>query len=136
MVYVAAKQAWLRDRVAPVSTKIAPVSNGEKLKVLDHERRFFQVQTPDGKTGWIEEHFVIDEPTYNAFQALGREHAKDPVVATGVLRDELYAHLSPGRDTERYFLLPRGRQTAIAGAGEYPKTHSGGGFPRATTQGC
>ena len=108
VVYVAAKQAWLRDRVAPVSTKIAPVNNGEKLKVLDHERRFFKVETADGKTGWIEEHFVIDQPTYDEFQALGREHAKDPVVATGVLRDELYAHLSPGRDTERYFLLPEG----------------------------
>jgi SH3-like domain-containing protein len=108
VVYVAAKQAWLRDRVAPVSTKIAPVNNGEKLKVLDHERRFFKVETADGKTGWLEEHFVIDQPTYDEFQALGRQHAKDPVVATGVLRDELYAHLSPGRDTERYFLLPEG----------------------------
>ena len=45
VVYVVVKQAWLRDRVAPVSTKIAPVTNGEKLKVLDHERRFYQVLT-------------------------------------------------------------------------------------------
>lgn len=108
MVYVVAKQAWLRDRVAPVSTKIAPVTNGEKLKVLDHERRFFQVEAPDGRKGWIEEHFVIDQPTFDEFQKLNRDHAKDPVVATGVLRDELYAHIAPGRDTDRYFLLPEG----------------------------
>jgi hypothetical protein len=108
VVYVAAKAAWLRDRVAPVSSKTAPVSNGEKLKVLDRERRFLNVETPDGKTGWIEEHSVIDQPTYDAFARLGREHAKDPVVATGVLRDELFAHLSPGRDSEHYFLLPEG----------------------------
>ena len=107
-VYVAVKEAWLRDRIAPVSSKVAPVTNGEKLKVLDRERRFLQVQTPDNKTGWIEEHFVIDQPTYNAFQSLSRDHAKDPVVATGVLRDELFAHISPGRDTERFFLLPEG----------------------------
>jgi hypothetical protein len=108
IVYVAAKEAWLRDRVAAVSSKVAPVSNGEKLKVLDRERRFLNVVTPDGKTGWIEEHSVIDQPAYDAFQRLDREHAKDPVVATGVLRDELFAHLSPGRDTERFFLFPEG----------------------------
>ena len=108
VVYVAVKEAWLRDRIAPVSSKIAPVSNGERLVVLAHDRRFYQVRTPDGKTGWIEEHFVIDQPTYNAFEALSREHANDPVVATGVLRDELYAHLSPGRDTDRFFLMPDG----------------------------
>ncbi|HEY3989979.1 MAG TPA: SH3 domain-containing protein [Acidobacteriaceae bacterium] len=108
VVYVAAKEAWLRDRVAPVSTKVAPVTNGEKLRVLDRERRFLSVKTPDGKTGWIEEHFVIDQPTYDAFQALDREHAKDPVVATGVLGDELFAHLAPGRDTDRFFLMPEG----------------------------
>jgi hypothetical protein len=108
VVYVTAKEAWLRDRIAPVSSKIAPVSNGEKLAVLGHDRRFYQVRTPDGKTGWIEEHSVIDQPTYNAFQTLSRDHAKDPVVATGVLRDELYAHLSPGRDTDRFYLMPEG----------------------------
>src|ERR1700749_4029423 len=59
VVYVTAKVAWLRDRIAPVSSKIASVSNGEKLAVLGHDRRFYQVRTPAGKTGWIEEHFVI-----------------------------------------------------------------------------
>lgn len=107
-MHVVAKQAWLRDRVAPVSTKIAPVTNGETLKVLDHERRFYQVKAPDGRTGWIEEHFVIDQSTYDEFQALSQAHARDPVVATGVLRDELYMHIAPGRDTDRYFLLPEG----------------------------
>lgn len=107
-MYVIAKRTWLRDRIAPVSSKVAEVSNGEKLVVLDHERRFVNVRTPDGKTGWLEDHAVIDQATYNAFQLLNKEHAKDAVVATGVLRDELFAHLSPGRDTDRFFLLPEG----------------------------
>ena len=73
---------------------------------MDRDRRFLNVRTPDGKTGWLEEHAVIDPQTYNAFLKLRRDHEKDPVVATGVLRDELFAHLAPGRDTDRYFLLP------------------------------
>ena len=108
VVYVVSKRTFLRDRIAPVSTKVAEVSNGEKLEVLDRERRFLNVRTPDGKTGWLEEHAVIDPETYKAFQGLRNAHAKDPVVATGVLRDELFAHVAPGRDTDRFFLLPEG----------------------------
>jgi hypothetical protein len=108
VVYVAAKQAWLRDRIAPVSSKVEQVNNGEELTVLGRERRFVSVRAPSGKTGWLEDHAVIDRPTYDAFQALSRDHAKDAVVATGVLRDEIFVHLSPGRDTERLFLLPEG----------------------------
>ena len=108
MVYVAAKQAWLRDRIAPVSSKVEQVNNGEQLTVLGRERRFVNVKTPSGKTGWIDDHAVIDRATYEAFQEMSRGHAKDTVVATGVLRDEVFARLSPGRDSERFFLLPEG----------------------------
>ena len=105
-VYVISKGTFLRDRLAAVSNHVADIHNGERLTVLEHERRFFKVKTPDGKIGWLEEHAVIDQGEFDKFTALDTEHAKDTVVATGVLRDDLFLHRAPGRKTEHLYLLP------------------------------
>lgn len=105
-VYVQSKGTFLRDRVAAVSNKVADVHNGDRLTVLQHERRFFQVRTEAGKVGWLEEHAVIDQADHDKFEALKTEHAGDPVVATAILRDELFLHLTAGRKTDHLYLLP------------------------------
>jgi hypothetical protein len=105
-VYVQSKGTFLRDRVAAVSNKVTDVHNAERLLVLQHERRFYQVKTDDGKVGWLEEHAVIDQDAFDKFDELDTAHANDPVVATAVLRDELFLHISAGRKTDHLYLLP------------------------------
>ena len=104
-VYVTAKQATLRDRVAAVSNRTGEVANGEKLKVLDHARRFVKVQSADGKVGWVKEVEVAAEDVVGQFDQLKEVHAKDPNVASAVVRDTVYMHLKPGRETEHFYLL-------------------------------
>ena len=120
-VYVTAKQTYLRDRVAAVSNRTATVDNGDRLQVLEHGRRYVRVETAKGEQGWIEEKAVATQGVFDQFQALGKEHQGNPTVASGVVRDEVYLHLKPGRDTEKFYRLAEGEKLNLLVRASLPK---------------
>jgi hypothetical protein len=120
-VYVSIKEMFLRDRLAAVSTRVAEVKNGEHLEVVSEDRRFYRVKTASGAIGWIDDRAVIDQQTYDEFAALQKEHIHDPVVVTGVLRDESNVHLAPGRDEVHFYMLPANAKLQLLMRASVPK---------------
>ncbi len=111
--YVSVAEATLRDRVAPVYNHVGTVKNGERVEVLEHEKRFSRVRTTSGAEGWIEQRYLVDQQTYNALQKLTQENLNDPVQSPGVLRNETNLHITPSREAEHLYQLPSGARVSV-----------------------
>ena len=113
IAYVSVPQAILRDHIAAVFNKTGVVKNGERLEVLDRERRFVKVRDPRGEEGWIEQRFLATEQVFQGFEKLAQQEKDDPVEADGTTRNDTNLHLTPGRETDHLYLLNQGSKVQI-----------------------
>ena len=113
VAYVSAPQAALRDQVAAIYNRVGNVKNGERVEIIDRDRRFAKVRTTSGIEGWIEQRYLVDQKTYDALQKLTQEHQSDPVQAPGLLRNETNMHVTPGRESEHLYQLSSGAKVSI-----------------------
>jgi SH3-like domain-containing protein len=111
--YISAPQAILRDQVAAVYNRVGTVKNGERVDVLEHEKRFARVRTSTGVEGWIEQRYLTDQKTYDGLEKLTADNKGDPVQAPGVLRNDTNLHVTPGRETEHLYQLASGARVSI-----------------------
>jgi SH3-like domain-containing protein len=126
VAYVSAPQAALRDQVAAIYNRVGNVKNGERVEIIDRDRRFARVRTGSGIEGWIEQRYLVDQKTYDALQKLTEEHQNDPLQAPGVLRNDTNMHVTPGRESEHLYQLASGAKVAILGRGTAEKQLPGG----------
>lgn len=113
VAYVSGVQAILRDRVAAVYEKAGVVKNGERVEVLDHDRRFVKVRTSTGATGWVEQRYLVGQQVYDQIQKLTADNQNDPVQAQGTTRNDTNLHVEPGRDTEHLYQILAGEKLAL-----------------------
>jgi SH3-like domain-containing protein len=113
MAYVSAPQVVLRDRVAVVFNKNGTVKNGERVQVLEREKRFVRVRTQGGVDGWMEQRYLVSQQVFDGFQKLVQQEQNDPVQAIGTTRNDTNIHLEPGREAEHIFQLNQGAKVSV-----------------------
>jgi Bacterial SH3 domain len=121
IAYVSAVQANLRDRVAAVYEKAGTVKNGERVEVLDHDRRFVKVRTATGVMGWLEQRYLVGQDVYDQIQKLTADNQNDPVQAPGTTRNDTNLHVEPGRDTEHLYQISSGEKLSLLRRGTAEK---------------
>ncbi len=111
--YVSAPQVVLRDQLAQVFNKVGTASNGDRVEVLDRDRRFAKVRTAAGLEGWVEQRYLVNQQVFNAFQKLTLQEKDAPVVGTATTRNDTNLHVEPGRDTEHLYQLAQGAKISV-----------------------
>ena len=125
IAYVSAPQAILRDHVSAVFSKTGVVKNGDRVQILERERRFARVRTASGAEGWIEQRSLVPQSVYDGFQKLAQQQQNVPVQATGTTRNDTNIHLDAGRETEHLYQLNQGSKVSILKRATAEKTVPG-----------
>ncbi len=112
-MYVSAQETSLRDRVATMYNKIGTVHSGDRVEVLEKQRRFLRVRTDSGQEGWIEERSLVPQEVYDASQKLASDNASQQVQAHGTARAELNMHIIPSREGDHLYQLKDGEKVEI-----------------------
>ena len=113
VMYVSAPQANLRDHVATIYSRVGTVKNGDRVEVLERQRRFVRVRTAQKVEGWIELRALVPGEVYEQFEQLGKDNRATPIEGHGITRTELNMHVSPGRETDTLYQLGEGAKVEM-----------------------
>lgn len=111
--YVSAPQVVLRDKLAPVFNQAGTAQNGDRVDVLDRDRRFARVRTASGAEGWVEQRYLVTQQVFDGFQKLKLQEQNSPVEGIATTRNDTNLHVEPGRDTEHLYQLPLGAKVSV-----------------------
>jgi SH3-like domain-containing protein len=134
VAYVSGVQAILRDHVAAVYEKAGVVKNGERVEVLDHDRRFVKVRTAGGATGWVEQRYLVGQDVFDQIQKLTADNLNDPVQAQGTTRNDTNLHVEPGRDTDHLYQILSGEKLSLLKRGTAEKAGAIAPPPRSASR--
>ena len=111
--YVSAPQVILRDELSPVYKKVGSAKNGDRVDVLDREKRFSKVRTATGQEGWVEQRSLVTQQVFDAFQKMQQKEKDSPVDGIATTRNDTNIHVEPGRDTEHLYQLAQGAKVSV-----------------------
>lgn len=111
--YVSAPQVVLRDQLSQVYNKVATAKNGDRVDLVDREKRFARVRTASGAEGWVEQRYLVNQEVFDGFQKMAQQEKDSPVDGTATTRNDTNLHVEPGRDTEHLYQLAQGAKVSV-----------------------
>jgi SH3-like domain-containing protein len=127
--YVSAPQVMLRDQLAQVYNRVGTAKNGDRVEVIDREKRFAKVRLSNGVEGWVEQRYLVSQDVYRSFLKLAEDSKDTQVAGTAVTRNDTNLHVEPGRDSEHLYQVSQGSKLTVIKRATVEKVLPGGAKP-------
>jgi hypothetical protein len=101
IAYAGNRMVTVYSTSAQVRERVATVSFGDRLEVLQRFQNQVKVRTSSGVVGWIEEGDLLSADLWQTLRDLEAKSATMPVVARGHTRVLSNLRIEPGRDSPR-----------------------------------
>jgi hypothetical protein len=94
------------------------------VRVLDRSqnKRFVKVRTADGREGWMEQRYLVDQVVYDGFAKLAKENANAPSQATAVARRAVNLHVDPARNAASIYQVKENAKVQLLKRSSTPKS--------------
>ena len=112
-MYVSVPQVTLRDRVAALYSKVGVVKAGDRVEILERQKKFARVRTPVGQEGWVEQRYLVDQTAFDEVQKMTADALSRPAQGAATARSQTNLHVAPGRDTQHIFQLEDGSKVQL-----------------------
>lgn len=112
VAYVAPTTVTLRGDLSQKTT-VAVLKHGDRVHVLDQKRRFVQIRSAGGATGWVDAFQLL---TPEQMADLNRQHEEAlalPSEGAASVYDPLNVHLEPSRISPSFTQIPQGDSVEV-----------------------
>lgn len=113
--YVGPLTLNLRADLDPRAETIETVQHGDRLDILDTQRRFVKVRTKSGAEGWTAAEDLLAQSQIDDLQRLGDYAAALPSLGAATVLDTLNVHTGPARDAPFLLKLEDGDPIEVVG---------------------
>jgi hypothetical protein len=105
--YVAPAVLSLRSEVAQKTGPAVLLKYGDHLRIVDVKRRFVEVLTDRGQTGWVDSSQLLSPAEMEQVRKFNRQALRMPSQGAATVYDALNVHIEPNRQSPAFTKIPQ-----------------------------
>jgi hypothetical protein len=121
--YVAPTTLHVRSELSIKSTNVAELKHGDKLEIVDIQRRMVRVRTAKGVEGWVDSAQLLSPDQMDALKKRRQLEAALPSEGSATTYEVLNMHIDPDRQSPAFAQIPEGGSVTILGHKVEPKVN-------------